>query len=90
MREHPKMIIKIESHTDARGRDAYNLKLSDRRAKSTRDYLYSRGIEDGRIQSAIGYGESQILNHCTNGVKCTDKEHEENRRSKFIITNQYK
>ncbi|WP_272023115.1 OmpA family protein [Olleya namhaensis] len=90
MREHPKMIIKIESHTDARGRDAYNLKLSDRRAKSTRDYLYSRGIADGRIQNAIGYGESQILNHCTNGVKCTDREHEENRRSKFIITNQYK
>ena len=84
------MIIKIESHTDARGRDAYNLKLSDRRAKSTRDYLYSRGIENGRIQSAIGFGESQILNQCTNGVKCTDKEHEENRRSKFIITNQYK
>ena len=90
MREHPKMIIKIESHTDSRGRDAYNLKLSDRRAKSTRDYLYSRGIENSRIQSAIGYGETQILNQCTNGVKCTDKEHEENRRSKFIITNQYK
>ena len=90
MREHPRMIIKIESHTDSRGRDAYNLKLSDRRAKSTRDYLYSRGIENDRIQSAIGYGESQILNKCTNGVKCSDEEHEFNRRSKFIITNQYK
>ncbi|WP_054850895.1 OmpA family protein [Olleya sp. ITB9] len=89
MREHPKMIIKVESHTDSRGRDKYNLKLSDRRAKSTRDYLFSRGIATERIQSAIGYGESQILNECKNGVKCTDKKHEENRRSKFIITNQY-
>lgn len=90
LREHPKMIIKIESHTDSRGRDAYNLKLSDRRAKSTRDYLYSRGIENSRIQSAVGYGETQILNQCINDVKCTYKEHEENRRSKFIITNKYK
>ncbi|HIC30507.1 MAG TPA: hypothetical protein EYO76_01180 [Flavobacteriaceae bacterium] len=89
MREHPKMVIKIESHTDSRGDDNYNMKLSDRRAKSTRDYLYSRGIATERIQSAIGYGESQIINRCTNGVKCTDKEHEENRRSKFIITNSY-
>lgn len=89
MREHPKMVIKIESHTDSRGDDNYNMKLSDRRAKSTRDYLYSRGIATERIQSAIGYGESQIINRCTNGVKCTDEEHEENRRSKFIITNSY-
>ncbi len=90
MREHPKMDIKIESHTDSRGNDNYNMKLSDRRAKSTRDYLFSRGIAKDRIQSAIGYGESQILNRCKNGVKCTDEEHEENRRSKFIITNNYK
>lgn len=90
MREHPKMVIKIESHTDSRGNDSYNMKLSDRRAKSTRDYLFSRGIAKDRIQSAIGYGESQILNRCKNGVKCTDEEHEENRRSKFIITNNYK
>ena len=90
MREHPKMVIKIESHTDSRGNDSYNMKLSDRRAKSTRDYLFSRGIAKDRIQSAIGYGESQILNRCKNGVKCTDEEHEENRRSKFSITNNYK
>lgn len=90
MREHPKMIIKIESHTDSRGRDKYNLKLSDRRAKSTRDYLYSRGISQDRISTAIGYGESQILNQCANKVKCSEAEHQKNRRSKFIITNKYK
>jgi outer membrane protein OmpA-like peptidoglycan-associated protein len=85
MREHPEMIIKIESHTDSRGSDSYNLKLSDRRAKSTRDYLISRGITADRIESANGYGETQLLNKCANGVKCTEEEHQLNRRSYFYI-----
>ncbi|PWK17360.1 OmpA family protein [Xanthomarina spongicola] len=85
MREHPNMVIKIESHTDSRGTDSYNMKLSDRRAKSTRDYLYSRDIAQERIESAIGYGESQLVNDCSNGVKCSEEQHQENRRSKFII-----
>ncbi|AUC81628.1 OmpA family protein [Lacinutrix sp. Bg11-31] len=89
MREHPSMTIIIESHTDSRGRVAYNEKLSDRRAKSTRDYLFTRGIEVNRIQSAIGYGESQLINKCSDGVKCSEEEHQENRRSKFIITGGY-
>ena len=85
LREHPNMVIKIESHTDSRGSDRYNMKLSDRRAKSTRDYLLSRGIEESRIESAIGYGESQLLNKCSNGVKCSKEEHQLNRRSYFYI-----
>ncbi len=85
MREHPNMVIKIESHTDSRGSDKYNMKLSDRRAKSTRDYLFSRDIAQERIESAIGYGESQLLNECSDGVKCSEEAHQENRRSKFII-----
>ncbi len=85
MREHPLMIIKIESHTDSRGSDRYNLKLSDRRAKSTRDYLLSRGIVTERIESAIGYGETQLLNKCSNGVECSEEEHQLNRRSYFYI-----
>ncbi|EDP70050.1 outer membrane protein, peptidoglycan-associated lipoprotein [Flavobacteriales bacterium ALC-1] len=85
MRRHKSMIIKIESHTDSRGRDKYNLKLSDRRAKSTRDYLISRGVEANRIESAIGYGETQLLNNCGNRVKCTEEEHQVNRRSYFYI-----
>ena len=87
MNNHPKMIIKIEAHTDSRGRDAYNEKLSDRRAKSTRDYIISRGIATERLESAIGYGEKQLLNECSNGVKCSEAKHQENRRSKFIIIN---
>jgi outer membrane protein OmpA-like peptidoglycan-associated protein/tetratricopeptide (TPR) repeat protein len=85
MRSHPNMVIKIESHTDSRGSDKYNMKLSDRRAKSTRDYIISRGIAAERIESAIGYGESQLLNKCSNGVKCTPEEHQLNRRSYFYI-----
>ena len=90
MNNHPKMIIKIEAHTDSRGRDAYNEKLSDKRAKSTRDYIISRGIGAERLESAIGYGEKQLLNECSNGVKCSEAKHQENRRSKFIITNNYR
>lgn len=85
MRAHPNMVIKIESHTDSRGSDRYNMKLSDRRAKSTQDYLLSRGIAPERIESAIGYGETQLLNKCSNGVKCTEEEHQLNRRSYFYI-----
>ena len=81
----PKMVIKIEAHTDSRGTDSYNLSLSDKRAKATQEYLYSKGLEADRIVSAIGYGESRLLNHCSNGVKCSNEEHDINRRSDFII-----
>ena len=77
--------IKIESHTDSRGKDAYNLKLSDARAKSTQTYIQSKGIDSSRIISAIGYGESRLTNKCKNGVKCTEAEHLANRRSDFIV-----
>lgn len=85
MSQYPKMHIKIESHTDSRSPNEYNRDLSDRRAKSTRDYLVSQGIEATRIVSAIGYGESRLINHCLDGVPCTESEHQLNRRSEFII-----
>ncbi|MWB94268.1 OmpA family protein [Flavobacterium sp. GA093] len=85
MQKFPNIRIKIESHTDSRGKDAYNLKLSDNRAKSTRDYIIAQGIDPSRIESAIGYGESRLINNCKNGVKCTEEEHLLNRRSDFII-----
>lgn len=85
MKKFPNIRIKIESHTDSRGKDAYNMKLSDNRAKSTRDYIISQDIDPSRIESAIGYGESRLINKCKNGVKCTEEEHLLNRRSDFII-----
>lgn len=86
MYQYNAVVIKIESHTDSRANDQYNLELSDRRAKATRDYLISQGVAPERIESAIGYGETQLLNNCSNGVPCTEAQHQVNRRSEFIIT----
>ncbi len=85
MNEYPQMVIKIESHTDSRGSNVYNKYLSDKRAKSTRDYIISQGIAPERIQSAIGYGEERLLNECDGSVQCTEPKHYLNRRSEFII-----
>jgi outer membrane protein OmpA-like peptidoglycan-associated protein len=85
MQEYPNMVIKIESHTDSRGNDKYNLQLSDRRAKSTRDYIIAQGIDAQRIESALGYGETRLINDCVNSRICGEKEHDLNRRSEFII-----
>lgn len=86
MNNHPDVVIKIESHTDSRGGKDYNRKLSDRRAKATRDFILSRGITTDRVESAIGYGEDQLLNDCDDtNKKCTDSDHQMNRRSYFYI-----
>lgn len=87
MNTYPELVIKIESHTDSRGSKTYNRNLSDRRAKSTRDYIISRGIASNRIESAIGFGEDDLLNDCddANSKKCTEEEHQKNRRSYFYI-----
>jgi len=86
MYQYNNIVIKIESHTDSRANDQYNLELSDRRAKATRDYLISQGVAPERIESAIGYGETQLINNCSTGVPCTEAQHQVNRRSEFIIT----
>lgn len=86
MREYPELIIHIESHTDSRGNDKYNESLSERRAQSTFKWLVGKGIDKNRL-TAKGYGESQLVNQCSNGVSCTAEEHQLNRRSMFIIKN---
>lgn len=85
MRKRPNILIKIKSYTDSRGRDEYNMALSKNRAKATFEYIVKAGIESDRL-SYEGYGETGLLNECSNGVKCTEKEHEINRRSEFIVT----
>jgi len=84
MKEYPQLNIHIESHTDSRGDDAYNMQLSERRAKSTLEWLVEKGIDRDRLSSK-GYGESQLINNCSNGVKCSEEAHQLNRRSMFII-----
>ncbi len=86
MRQYPELIIHIESHTDSRGNDAYNEALSEKRAQSTLEWLVGKGIDRNRL-SARGYGEYQLTNQCSNGVECTEEEHQLNRRSMFIIQN---
>lgn len=87
LEDNPGMVIKIESHTDSRGSRRGNLRLSDRRAKSTRRYILSKGVEPYQIQSAIGYGESRLLIDCQNLTrrKCTEEDYSINRRSNFFI-----
>ena len=86
MQLYPELVIHIESHTDSRGRDSYNIKLSERRAQSTLKWLVERGIDKDRL-SAKGYGETQLVNKCNNDVDCTEEQHQLNRRSMFIIQN---
>lgn len=86
LREYKELIIHIESHTDSRGNDTYNEALSERRAQSTLKWLVGKGIDANRL-TAKGYGESQLVNQCSNGVTCTAEEHQLNRRSMFIIKN---
>ncbi len=82
--QYPNVKIDVRSHTDSRAPDNYNLTLSIRRNKSTIKYLLDKGVSSDRI-TGKGYGETQIQNRCTNGVKCSNEEHEFNRRSEFII-----
>lgn len=84
LNEYPTMTIELSSHTDSQGGAPYNLKLSNRRANSAGEYLISQGIDAKRIVSK-GYGESKLKNHCADGVKCSDAEHQENRRTEFTI-----
>lgn len=84
MKKYPDMVIELSSHTDAQGNDAYNERLSQRRAQSAKNWLVARGISEKRIE-AVGYGEKNILNDCINGINCTDAEHRVNRRTEFKI-----
>jgi outer membrane protein OmpA-like peptidoglycan-associated protein len=72
------------SHTDSRASHSYNVTLAQNRAQSTVDYIVSRGIDAARI-SPEGFGETQLLNRCSDGVKCSEGEHQVNRRTEFVI-----
>ena len=84
MEEYPSMKIDIRSHTDSRASMAYNDRLSERRAQSTRQWLIDQGIAPDRL-TAKGYGERQLINRCADGVDCSEEEHQANRRSEFIV-----
>ncbi len=83
--EYPKLVMEISSHTDSQSGSEFNLTLSRKRAQACVDYMVKKGISRSRLQSK-GYGESRLLNHCKDGVKCSDEEHQINRRTEFKIT----
>lgn len=83
--DNPQMSFELGAHTDSRGGDTYNLVLSDARANSAVNYLIQQGVDPSRI-SARGFGETILTNKCRNGVKCTEEEHQANRRTEFRVT----
>lgn len=84
MNDYPTMKIDVRSHTDSRQTHEYNERLSERRAQSTMNWLIKKGIAKNRL-TGRGYGETQLLNKCADGVECTEEEHQKNRRSQFVI-----
>jgi hypothetical protein len=82
--ENPTLKIDVRAHTDSRQTAVYNAKLSERRAQSIIAWLVQRGIAANRL-SGRGYGESQLTNRCSDGVSCSDDEHQANRRSEFVV-----
>ena len=89
LNKYPTDNIKLEAHTDSRGKGAYNLALSVKRAKSVNDYLLNKGITPDRMVSVKGFGETKLINKCKNCVKCSKLEHKQNRRTDFVIIRNY-
>ena len=85
LQEYPEIKIDVRSHTDSRAGDRYNLRLSERRAKSTVNYIIKTGKIDKDRVTGKGFGETQLVNKCSNDIPCSDEEHQLNRRSEFII-----
>lgn len=84
LRLNPRIRIEVAAHTDSRGEDEYNLELTQRQAEALKQFLMEQGIAEERIV-ARGFGESQLVNHCKNDIKCSSSEHIQNRRVEYVI-----
>jgi len=84
LKNNPELIINCIAHTDSRASDRYNMWLSERRAKRTADYLISRGIPSNSVTIEY-FGETQLVNNCTNGVNCEESKHQMNRRTELAF-----
>ena len=84
LKDNPAIKIEMGSHTDARGKGAYNMSLSEKRAKSAVEYLVSQGVDISTLTHK-GYGETTLANRCGNGVVCSEEEHQANRRTQLKI-----
>lgn len=84
MRDNADAKIELSAHTDSKGKASYNLSLSERRARAAADYIIGQGVATSRV-IAKGYGEAKLSNRCADGVKCSDAEHQINRRTEFKV-----
>lgn len=82
--ENPFIQFELGCHSDSRGNDNYNLQLTEKRAKASVAYLVSMGVQPGQV-IAKGYGEQQLMNHCANGVRCSTRQHQQNRRLELKV-----
>lgn len=86
LKDNPGLKFELGSHTDARGSDPYNLNLSEKRAKSAVDYMVANCGVDYESITSKGYGETQLINKCDDGIACSETEHQLNRRTEIKIT----
>jgi outer membrane protein OmpA-like peptidoglycan-associated protein len=84
--KYPNLNVRIVGYTDSRGPDTYNKILSERRAKAAHSYLLKKGIPSSRVELVEGKGASDLLNNCGKGKRCSESEHQKNRRVIFIIS----
>ncbi len=84
LKNNPAIVVELGSHTDSRGKDDYNMVLSQDRAQAAVDYIIENGVDASRIV-ATGYGEDILVNKCSNGVECSEDEHQLNRRTELKI-----
>ncbi len=87
LRDNPELKVEVSSHADSRGSNEYNDQLSDRRANAVSEYLVKKGVRRSMLISR-GYGERKLLNNCTDGVECSEAQHQVNRRTEFTVIGQ--
>jgi len=85
LRKNLHVIVTFESHTDSKGKDSYNMRLSEKRSDAAVKYLLKKGAAKSQV-IAVGYGETKLLNKCKNDVNCTDEEHALNRRTEISLS----
>ncbi len=85
MKDNPTAVVELSAHTDSRGGNPYNQKLSQQRAEAAVKFITARGVDKAKI-TARGYGESQLVNKCKDNVPCVDQEHQMNRRCEIRVT----
>ena len=87
LKKFPAIRLRLEAHTDSRGYKSANMKLSEERAAAIRDYLVSQGVAPEVFAEVKGFGETQIINNCSDGVYCLDVLHQQNERYPFVVLN---